>query len=514
MDDELTGAFDDVFRRVLALASRDEGLRGGLRTLARLVLSATVEAGEAGPASAEAKEVPAVDLPALEPVATPASITPPASPEAPAGPLPELTLGRSRPPEPATAPVAAKGGTADAELAQVVARCRLKAEGARWAATRRRRIAEGADFQAEVAPEDREILDRSRALLDCFLWMNSANFAVPADLGLLETVAGCFDAVADATALILEMIGDIEAHRGPFEEALDVLAEAQSALRVAIDRVHGPKDPDQFRAYDWLRGTAYREQIFIRRHMRMEDPADPARLPSVVARIEAIDGQLQDTRRRVKQRKSGLGRLRYHAKLIGAGTGGEHDWRKVIEAVEQMVEDGIPPSSREIRDVLLPILDALPADLGDLPQRFTLALREIDRYLAGRATPADAPAPEPPTPEVVEVARLLAGKSLILIGGVRRPDAHKALKEAFGLDDLVWFETREHESIDVFEPYIARPSIALALLAIRWSSHSFGDVKRFCDLHGKPLVHLPAGYNPNQVAAQILAQCSARLAEA
>ena len=63
----------------------------------------------------------------------------------------------------------------------------------------------------------------------------------------------------------------------------------------------------------------------------------------------------------------------------------------------------------------------------------------------------------------------------------------------------------------MFEPYVARPEVALVLLAIRWSSHSFGDVKRFCDDHGKPMVRLPGGYGVNQVAAQILAQCGERL---
>ena len=48
-------------------------------------------------------------------------------------------------------------------------------------------------------------------------------------------------------------------------------------------------------------------------------------------------------------------------------------------------------------------------------------------------------------------------------------------------------------------------------LAIRWSSHSFGDVRVFCEQHDKPLVRLPAGYTPKQLAAQILVQCSDRL---
>src|SRR5205823_11315848 len=102
-------------------------------------------------------------------------------------------------------------------------------------------------------------------------------------------------------------------------------------------------------------------------------------------------------------------------------------------------------------------------------------------------------------------------RCVILIGGDRRPAAQDALQTALGLKELFWIETREHQSIEGFESYVARPEVALVLLAIRWSSHSFGEVKRFCDRYGKPLVRLPGGYNPNAVARQILAQCSERL---
>jgi hypothetical protein len=99
----------------------------------------------------------------------------------------------------------------------------------------------------------------------------------------------------------------------------------------------------------------------------------------------------------------------------------------------------------------------------------------------------------------------------VLIGGLCRREAQDALETALGLKELIWIETREHQSIEAFEPAIARLDIALVLLAIRWSSHAFGDVKRFCDRHGKPLVRLPGGYGLNQVAAQVLAQCSGQL---
>ena len=56
-----------------------------------------------------------------------------------------------------------------------------------------------------------------------------------------------------------------------------------------------------------------------------------------------------------------------------------------------------------------------------------------------------------------------------------------------------------------------QPDVALVVLAIRWTSHSYGVVKAYCDQYGKPFVRLKAGYNPTQVAAHILDQVSDQL---
>ena len=106
---------------------------------------------------------------------------------------------------------------------------------------------------------------------------------------------------------------------------------------------------------------------------------------------------------------------------------------------------------------------------------------------------------------------MLGGKSVVLIGGIRRREAQQTLKRSFELDSLLWIETKEHQAVETFEPMIARPDVALILLAIRWSSHGFGEVRHLCERHNKPLVRLPGGYSPNQVAAQILAQVSVQL---
>src|SRR5262249_2385797 len=110
-----------------------------------------------------------------------------------------------------------------------------------------------------------------------------------------------------------------------------------------------------------------------------------------------------------------------------------------------------------------------------------------------------------------EARRLLAGRSAVLIGGVCRRDAREVLRSALGLKELTWVETREHQSIGAFESVVARPDGALVLLAIPWANPAVGGVEQFCHRHGKPLVRLPGGYSPNQVAAQILAQCSGQL---
>ncbi len=150
------------------------------------------------------------------------------------------------------------------------------------------------------------------------------------------------------------------------------------------------------------------------------------------------------------------------------------------------------------------------AGLVDLRERLR---RERERLAAARG-PLDRTTEKRPKaaphfgPEVEAAAKLLMGKAVVLIGGDGRPEASQALETALRLRELIWIETREHQSIERFESVIARPDVVAVFLAIRWASHSFGDVKAFCERHGKAFVRLPGGYSPNQVAEQFLKQAS------
>ena len=223
-------------------------------------------------------------------------------------------------------------------------------------------------------------------------------------------------------------------------------------LRRALQRLRAPDDPDQLAVYRSSGTTAARHRIFLKRHMRADDLADPARWPGLLARIESIAASGHQSRQH-DDRSTGCGTLELlrRRRETRNRTGGRSSrpWTR-------SVDEGVPPSDREIRDLLLPVIDDLP-DRDDLPPGFRLVLREIDRYLATRTPPPMATPRHEPTAEVKEAARLLGGRSVVLIGGIRRPEAQESLKTALGLKELIWIETKEHQSIEAFEPAIARP---------------------------------------------------------
>ncbi len=498
-------------RRLLELARDDGELRADLRALAEEILAATEASSpsvspsgiEPGMGFQHLFSIPVLandERPARDPRPNPL----PSHDDA-TEPLRQLTLGQSRPTSRADsiAPsLPAKKGVAGADLASLEARCRRKGEAARWAAECQRRIREGADFHGAGDPLDEEMAGWARKLTDGLYWMSSQTASDSIEISILDDIAGCFDTLAESLALVQETQGRGKA----FEQALKYLTEAQSAARRALQRVDIGDDRDQENVHEWIRSTAARQRIYLGRHMRADDLADPAGWSSLLVRIEEARSSGHTTPLQISR----LDCIRHHSERIREGKQSEQDWSAIIDTVGELIGDGMPPSTRELRELLLPIIDLVP-DMDDPPRVFRLVLREIDRFLAPRPLPVETSVHHEPAAEVKEVARLLGGRSVVLIGGIRHRESQQTLKRSFGLDSLLWIETKEHQAVETFEPMIARPDVALILLAIRWSSHGFGEVRHLCERHDKPLVRLPGGYSPNQVAAQILAQSSEQL---
>ena len=389
------------------------------------------------------------------------------------------------------------------ELPEIEWRCNLKAEACRWIIQKRALIEAG--LQDQVSEKEYYLIERAKAIPDCYLWMLRAY----ADNELLEQLAINFEAAAQ----IIGFAYYITANR-PKDVAigLPLMAETQSALFGAVQAITKILDRDQYRLYIWLKRETAEQQVYIPRYMRLDDVADPALSDNLYSRIVALKEQVQESDRMGKERMKLIKKIRHKRKLLrDEPKESATHWRIIAETINKLLESGVQPSNVDLRHEILPIVEEIPSDL-ELSPAFMLVLREIDKYLAGRPAYEEKGQDEVLSAETTRVAKLLEGQSIVMIGGDKRLNAYNSLKEAFNLEELYWLDTKEsHQSVEDFEPYICRPDVSIVLLAIRWSRHRYGDVKMYCDIHQKALVRLPSGYGVNQVANQILDQASERL---
>ncbi|MGD9691320.1 MAG: hypothetical protein AB7G17_00595 [Phycisphaerales bacterium] len=409
--------------------------------------------------------------------------------------------------------------TSDLEV--VSSRSRLKAEACRWAVERRRLLEEGAEFMHEVRPRDAALVERGRAIRDCYLWMLDPYAQLPEDEAL-ERVAGCYEALATVADLARDMVAAGETVSPAAKDLYYMFAEAQSGLRAGLVAIGVRPDRDQIDSFSWLRDRTFAQRVFIDRHMKLEDPADPANWEDLKERTDKLRATWMAARSGDKELTALKNRARHHAQRLMAGSTGDearHDWEQLFGAVEGMIQRGLPPSSKEVTDPLLDLADKAPAELelNENEIRALEAARKRRTQLAATAR-RDAAAEEEGEeeddgPVVREAAEILRGKVVVLIGGERRPGAAEALERSLALEELRWVETKPHESVSKFESDVSRPDVDVVLLAIRWTSHSHGDVQKMCERYGKAFVRLPGGYSPSQVAMQVIGQVSDRLRE-
>ena len=375
--------------RLVELAAGDEKLRSDLRELAEWILAAT-------------------ELP-KRPIESSSSVSPSAAAPAPESqtdePLKELTLGRPILSQSRSQPVTLARNqpkTKHDDLIQLERRCRRKCEAARWAAERLRRAREGNGFQVENPPVDPESVEWADRLTDSFYWMQSSSDSVSADLSVLDDVGGCFEAVAEALTLVRIVLEEHPGNQKVLERPLSLVAEAQSALRGAFQRLGSTADPDQLEVFEWVKVTAARHHVYIKRFLRADEIAGPAAWYDLQSRIESAATTSKQYRLPVSQ----VDRIRDCLQRVQGHTGSDDDWRALIDVVDEIVAEGVPPSNREIRELLLPVIDDLPAR-DEFPNGFRLVLRDIDRFLSTRSAPTRSSLAHEPSADVRQAARLL-----------------------------------------------------------------------------------------------------------
>lgn len=386
-------------------------------------------------------------------------------------------------------------------LSLIAARCELKVEGC--AASIDRRAVNGTDREQEEGRRIGALINRGRQLDNCFLWMVYPGKAQPDD-EQMRLIAAAYANLAWA-ARVCERVPR-GGHVDRRTTALELLAESQSALRMALTNTWlTSPDKDQDDAFHYLDDSTTYEQIFIGRHMKLSDPADPGEWESLRERLAAFGRELDDVEANVKKDRAVVSRIKHHARLIASDPAGEHghDWERIEEALGKLsvgrMRDG------EVLNLLRPIAGSPPEGLPN-----------VARAIAGLRGREHGESPEGDgdrySDAVGRVRDMVRGRRMVIVGGERREEAAARIRSAFELSELEWVELPEHSSSAPAEAPIRRPDTRIVLILIRLAGHlHVEDVTAFCERHGKALVRLPAGYNPERIAAEVLEQVSGKL---
>jgi hypothetical protein len=413
-------------------------------------------------------------------------------------------------------------GASQRELQQlplVSSRCRLKAEVCEY-------LADKSKFETAGDSSFRfNLIAQAKALPNCYLWMITGYEVAPA---LWLQQADAYRAAASAAELMLKWLQQPERTQAEHAEAvLHLTAEAQSTLRSATGTIDFIQEYDQVALFNMLRDETRVREIFVRRHLKLDDPAPAAGGANVVKKCQdygiifggitasaapAAAAAAPKTAQSKLQKE--FKNLIHKLKKLGETPNEPTDeWPRIMELVDHVVlEHGLPPSNVELREALLPLMAQIPQDISS--KGMARVLDEIDDFLAHEEENRNRKASgkrQTLSPDVEIVRQLLTGREMVFIGGNTRPEHQNNIMDAFELKAMNWVDTRDHAPTDEFESHVARPDVAVVIVATRWSSHSYQNVREFCVKHGKPYVKLPAGYHPNQLAHAILSQVGQKL---
>lgn len=523
-----------AIRMLLREHLRSPGMRALARELALLVLDEADRIEPPSPADASLPEEQ--DL--VAPAGAPGSSTEPTPPPADAAPLPEsephqigvvpLAIGD------ALAHVSVPGSEADfaaahraaieppipptnghlqrdeVDLALLARRSRLKAASCRLY-VRRRAASDDPAAEQEVLASMNQMIEQAKSLRDCFLWVFWRYEEQPED-DRLEVIARNYEALAESAelceAIVRSPTGVRQTH---VEQAFQMMAEADSALRLALKWTWlTSPDMDQDEAHTWLRQQTRERQVFVPHYMKVSDPADPHRADTLLGEIRSLSAHLSQRKAAASRVESVLNRLRYHARRLPAeGAGDAHDCGRINDCVEDLLDLGLEPDDTRLRDALRGLsIESFPTDAPAGPgvrTVFAATAGDLDIQTQGSIEPRWST-------RVAEARELLKGSSIVVVGGERRPDAVDRLKDAFALANVEWMSLTEHASAAPLRAPIMRRETRLVVVLTKLTGHLHADEARaYAREAGVPFVTMPAGYNPEQVAEQVLVQAGERL---
>ena len=206
-----------------------------------------------------------------------------------------------------------------------------------------------------------------------------------------------------------------------------------------------------------------------------------------------------------------LNKLRFHlARIVqGNAASSEDDWSKLAALVTEALAHPTTSAGVELRRMLAEQAERIPSRrLVDNVYAFQTELERVAKSGAHRPEKSDGP-----LSATEQVAQLLRGRTMLVVGGDPRIEHVERLRGAFELREVLWpLTSKTNPSVQGLEPYVSRRDVALVLLLIRFIRHGVNwELPDVCARHTKPLVRIPAGYGVEQVAPLILEQAGKRL---
>lgn len=407
------------------------------------------------------------------------------------------------------------------DLGLIATRCRLKAIACRHQIVRQNQERESPEELASRQVMNEQIA-HAKTMPDCFLWMYFRKGSGNTD-EQLEQIARCYEAMASAAELSSAM-SPIEEWSDPDEvhEALQLLSTTCSALRVVLEVSWLTQpDIDQDQTHLWLRLVTAEHRFHVRRHMQLGDPADPdTDAPAARDRAMAMLTDILERKGRTEQAERLFKKALYHAQKIADVSSSPfvqdpptHDCVKLNETVRAIADlrpDGLAAFARQIVRLAPPSVFPAEHPAHDLLIEAAAKLESATRQSADN-TPEE-PRTRNWSQDVHRVRELLRGGQIVMVGGEPRREAIDRMIDAFELESVSWPELSEHGTAEPMRAPIFSPNTKLVAVLIKLTGHEHAErAREFARLAEKPLVHMPAGYNPEQIASEVLNQASGQL---
>lgn len=393
-----------------------------------------------------------------------------------------------------------------ADLELIRRRSQWKGDALRFALDRRT----AGETSPELSAREEELRQILPTLPECYPWMLDGPMLLPAD----DAVGIAADAF-DALARVAQVAHEIEIQAGglaPVSDLLYMMAEAQSGVLVAVRNLGLRGDSDQRDLFAWLKDQTTRHRVYVDRHMRLDNPADPTKAQELLKRINDGREEFSKQINARKERGGLLDKLRYHAARAKSGELLEADRGSIATALDQWSTFGLSQRDRS----LVEIAQELSRDHA-LDEKLAIVLKPFLEGKTPVATKAPNPAPgaappaEPARDQLAEARELLGNVSLVGMHQAADGVDFSELQKVFGPKSLKPIVVEDLDDVDAVRTLVEGVEADLILLRVRLGVESYAALKEACAKKQLLFVRLPDGYDPEQVAKQVLRQVGWRL---